>query len=100
MKLVRDNIPDIIRESGRTPIYRKLDHMEYREYLNKKLYEEIEEYQIENQVEELCDVVEVIYALIEELNVSKVSVSGWQTRCSHMRAIPHIISSVCENRYL
>lgn len=71
MKLVRDNIPDIIKESGRTPIYRKLDHMEYREYLNKKLYEEIEEYLIENQIEELCDVVEVIYALIEELNVSK-----------------------------
>lgn len=71
MKLVRDNIPDIIKESGRTPIYRKFDHMEYREYLNKKLYEEIEEYLIENQIEELCDVVEVIYALIEELNVSK-----------------------------
>lgn len=71
MKLVRDNIPDIIRESGQTPIYRKLNQTEYREYLNEKLLEEIEEYMEENQIEELCDIVEVIYALIDTLNVTR-----------------------------
>ena len=35
-KLVRDNIPDIIKNNGDEPIYRILEDNEYLEYLYKK----------------------------------------------------------------
>ncbi len=65
-KLVRDRIPTIIRENGETPIIKVLDKYEYKEELEKKLYEEYKEV-IEavgdNRVEELADMLEVIRAL-------------------------------------
>lgn len=36
-KLVRDNIPDIIKNNGGEPIYRELEHDEYWDYLLKKM---------------------------------------------------------------
>ena len=39
-KLVRDNIPDIILSNGETPITRILASVEYKQELEKKLYEE------------------------------------------------------------
>ena len=39
-KLVRDNIPDIIKNNGGEPIIRILDDSEYKSELEKKLYEE------------------------------------------------------------
>lgn len=65
-KLVRDRIPTMIRENGETPIIKVLDKYEYKEELEKKLYEEYKEV-IEavgdNRVEELADMLEVIRAL-------------------------------------
>jgi predicted house-cleaning noncanonical NTP pyrophosphatase (MazG superfamily) len=69
-KLVRDNIPDIIEKQGNIPIVRKLSAEEYIKYLNKKLKEETEEYLAENNIEELCDILEVIDALAHALNYS------------------------------
>ena len=43
-KLVRDKIPEIIRENGETPKVRILDDVEYERELNKKLQEEVNEY--------------------------------------------------------
>lgn len=42
-KLVRDNIPAIIRQQGETPITRTLDSQEYARCLEEKLREEVEE---------------------------------------------------------
>ena len=42
-KLVRDNIPNIIESKGETPVTRILDDMEYKNELEKKLYEEYKE---------------------------------------------------------
>ena len=39
-KLVRDNIPDIIKENGEMPVIRLLDDISYKSELEKKLYEE------------------------------------------------------------
>lgn len=39
-KLVRDNIPNIISKNGETPITRVLSDVEYKEELERKLYEE------------------------------------------------------------
>lgn len=70
-KLVRDKIIDIIETDGRTPKYRILGDEEFRKELNKKLQEEVNEYLEDNNVEELADIVEVIYGILDSMNVSK-----------------------------
>ena len=63
-KLVRDLIPEIIRQSGGTPIIRTIeDQDEYVAYLNAKLNEELAEYQESLNLEELADIQEVIYSM-------------------------------------
>lgn len=66
-KLVRDNIPDIIKGNKGEPIIRILNEEEYKEELEKKLYEEYKEVlnaqNSEDKVEELADMLEVICSL-------------------------------------
>lgn len=62
-KLVRDKIPDIILETGAKCAYRKLSDEEFLEALNAKLNEEVAEYQESGSVEELADILEVVYAI-------------------------------------
>ena len=69
-KLVRDKITDIIEADGRIAKYRILDDNEYRQELNKKLQEEVKEYLEDNNVEELSDIVEVIYGILNSMDVS------------------------------
>ena len=65
-KLVRDKIPEIIRNNGEIPKTRILNDEEYKKELELKLYEEYKEV-IEsdsvNRLEELADLLEVINAL-------------------------------------
>ena len=76
-KLVRDKIPNIIKEQGETPVVKVLNEIEYKNELEKKLYEEYKEV-IEttgdNRVEELADMLEVIRALanLENKNLNEV----------------------------
>ena len=69
-KLVRDKIIDIIEADGRIAKYRILEDDEYRQELNKKLQEEVKEYLEDNNVEELADIVEVIYGILNSMDVS------------------------------
>lgn len=69
-KLVRDKITEIIEADGRVAKYKILDDNEYRQELNKKLQEEVKEYLEDNNVEELADIVEVIYGILNSMNVS------------------------------
>ena len=65
-KLVRDNIPDIIKNKGEEPVIRILDDDEYKIELEKKLYEEYQEVisaSGADRLEELADMLEVIRAL-------------------------------------
>jgi predicted house-cleaning noncanonical NTP pyrophosphatase (MazG superfamily) len=66
-KLVRDNIPEIIRASGQLPVIHTAEHAEYRTFLRKKLLEETEEYLSSTddleRLEELADILEVVRAL-------------------------------------
>lgn len=64
-KLVRDKIPAIIFADGKKPMTRILDTEEYLEELDKKLNEEIEEYQADKSLEEMADVLEVLFAICE-----------------------------------
>lgn len=65
-KLVRDRIPELIEAQGKIPVIRILRHDdEYRECLQQKLREEVDEYIASGEIEELADVFEVILALLD-----------------------------------
>ena len=62
-KLVRDKIPQIIEDSGKRCEMEVLSDERYLEMLDKKLNEELAEYQQEKSLEELADLLEVLYAV-------------------------------------
>jgi len=66
-KLVRDNIPDKIKNNNGNPITRILSDEEYKIELEKKLLEEynevLETTTSEDRIEELADMLEIIIAL-------------------------------------
>ena len=64
-KLVRDKIPEIIMKSGKTAHCHVLDNNEYIAELDRKLNEECAEYQSDKSIEELADMLEVMYAIVE-----------------------------------
>lgn len=64
-KLVRDKIPEIIEKSGKTAHCRILNDEEYLTELDRKLNEECAEYQADKTIEELADMLEVMYAIAE-----------------------------------
>ena len=73
-KLVRDNIPNIIKNNGEEVVYRELSNEEYMIELLNKLKEEVNEVIDSNNkdelLEELADVYEVIKSLAENDNSS------------------------------
>lgn len=70
-KLVRDKIPEIMKSQGKDFTTRVLGEEEYRVELNKKLQEEVKEYIEDNNVEELADIVEVVYGILDSMGVSR-----------------------------
>ena len=63
-KLIRDKIPEIIEQSGKKCIVEVMDNDTYIEYLDQKLNEELAEYQQDKSIEELADLLEVMYAVV------------------------------------
>ena len=61
-KLVRDRIPEIIEENGKKCVTRILSDEEYLKLIDAKLDEELAEYHKDQNIEELADLLEVIYA--------------------------------------
>jgi predicted house-cleaning noncanonical NTP pyrophosphatase (MazG superfamily) len=62
-KLVRDNVPKIMREAGATPHCRYARSDEMFKLLLNKAHEELDELQDEPTLEELADVAEVVTSL-------------------------------------
>ena len=69
-KLIRDKIPEIIAADGKEYKVEVMDDDKYKKYLDKKLKEEVEEYLESGEVEELADVMEVLYAIMQVKGVS------------------------------
>lgn len=69
-KLIRDNIPDIIKRANQNPITRVLNEKEFELELNKKLQEELNEYIQSGDIMELVDIGEVMHAILKLKNVS------------------------------
>ncbi len=65
MKLVRDNIPDIIRAEGREGEFYIAPNFEVKSRLFDKMAEELEEFAENPCLEEAADMLEVLLALVE-----------------------------------
>lgn len=61
-KLVRDRIPEIIEASGKNCVTEILSDEDYLCMTDAKLDEELVEYHKDQSIEELADLIEVIYA--------------------------------------
>ena len=61
-KLVRDRIPESIEASGKSCVTEILSDEAYLRLVDAKLDEELAEYHSDQNIEELADLLEVIYA--------------------------------------
>ena len=85
-KLVRDKIPEIIEADGRKCKTEILSEEAYLKMVDAKLDEELTEYHKDQNIEELADLLEVIYAAaqakgysveeLERVRVAKVEKRG------------------------
>ena len=64
-KAIRDKIPEIIADSGKKHNLKQLDDESFLAEIEKKLIEEVNEYTESKNVEELADLLEVIYRISE-----------------------------------
>src|ERR1039457_7567284 len=78
-KLIRDRMPDIIRSHGDDPVTRIAGDAEYTALLLDKLAEEAGEVAAADRAdvpEELADVLEVVYAIADNLGVSRAGLEA------------------------
>ena len=75
-KAIRDKIPEIIKESGSTCNIKTLSDDEFLLEIEKKLSEEVTEYQEQKNPEELADILEVIYRIAQLRGISKEQLEG------------------------
>ena len=69
-KLVRDKIPDIIKQQGNHPEYHTVhDKVEYCHALREKILEEAIELKESQNINELIDILEAAYCLIDAENL-------------------------------
>ena len=70
-KLLRDKIPEIIRADGKECEVRIAEGKEKYELLEKKLMEEVNEFLEDKNLEELADVMEVLFELARDIGYSE-----------------------------
>lgn len=70
-KLVRDKIPEIIEADGKKCEVEIASKEEYYKLLKQKLIEETEEFLEDENLEELADIMEVLFALTVSLGYKK-----------------------------
>ena len=85
-KLVRDKIPEIIKQSGKQCVCSILSENDYLLLLDQKLNEELQEYQESKSMEELADLLEVMHAValargssieeVEQIRIQKAEKRG------------------------
>ena len=70
-KAIRDKIPEIIKDSGYSCNVKTLSDEEFLLEIEKKLSEEVSEYQNDKNPEELADILEVIYRIAKLRGITK-----------------------------
>jgi len=70
-KAIRDKIPEIIQKDGHSCNIQTLSDEKFLVQLEKKLSEEVTEYQNDKNPEELADILEVVYRIAQLKGISK-----------------------------
>ena len=81
MKLVRDNIPEIIKESGGWCLCKVVQTREEHEaWLVKKMKEEVDEFVSNPSYEEAADILEVLkgFAALHDLEMDKIHSAAFE----------------------
>ena len=99
-KLVRDYIPEIIQSAGKSCTTEVLSDEDYLRMIDIKLDEELAEYHESGSIEELADLLEVIYAAAcargsSPADLEQVRVRKAEKRGSFSRKI--LLKEVTEN---
>lgn len=84
-KLVRDKIPKIIMNQHEVPVTRILNDDDYFSELKKKMIEEVYEFLQSEDVEELADVMEVLYACAKVKGVSETELDNMRIQKNNDR---------------
>ncbi|WP_049990981.1 nucleoside triphosphate pyrophosphohydrolase [Natrinema salifodinae] len=85
-KLVRDDIPAVIKRNGEVPVVRTAsDDDEYESYLLEKLREEVDEYAASREHEELADILEVVRVIREFEGLSERELQELRDRKAESR---------------
>jgi len=69
-KLIRDRIPEIMKQKGQTPLTHTASDSEYKEKLFEKLREECDEFIESETLDELADITEVLSAIYQLKNTT------------------------------
>ena len=84
-KLVRDKIPEIIEKSGNKCVIATLSDEEYAKMLDEKLLEEVAEYNVDKNAEELADILEVICAIAKNKGILEEDLKEIRAQKQHKR---------------
>jgi predicted house-cleaning noncanonical NTP pyrophosphatase (MazG superfamily) len=84
-KAIRDKIPEIIQKDGHSCNVETLSDEKFLEQLEKKLSEELAEYQKDKNPEELADILEVVYRVAQLKGVSKEELEKVRIKKSEQR---------------
>lgn len=84
-KLVRDKIPEIIKQKGDVPITHIAGDEEYWQKLKEKLQEEANEFLKESSEEELADILEIIYAICDFKKIDKEKLESLRKKKAERR---------------
>ena len=79
-KLVRDKIPEVIRQAGKQPVADTLPYEAMAAALDRKLQEEVQEYLESSSVEEIADVLEVLHGIAFHKGISWDEVESVRVR--------------------
>jgi len=73
-KLVRDKIPNIIKEAGKNAQVRPVSPEKFKAYALTKLREEVEEFIDNPCAEEAADILEILYTICEHHDVRPLTI--------------------------
>jgi predicted house-cleaning noncanonical NTP pyrophosphatase (MazG superfamily) len=85
MKLVRDKIPEIMRAAGQRAVVHTADPIEFQVLLRQKLTEEVDEFLMSQDPEELADILEVLYALADCLGLDAAGLEALREAKAELR---------------
>lgn len=86
-KLVRDKIPEYIRQQGGKPVSHIADDQEYWQKLKEKLGEEATEFIVAENEEELADLLEVVDAIITYKQFDRQTIETTRNTKAQQRGI-------------